>query len=221
MGERSRKQRLLAEFAAVGKALGHPARLELVDLLSQGPRSVEHLAAEAGLGLSTCSTHLQTLREAGLLEARREGRRIYYSLTGDDVAALWDRLRAVAAAHRPQTAHAAAAYLGPEDTGAVATDELRDRLQRGDAVVLDVRPEVEYAAGHLPGAVSIPLEDLAVRLAELPEDREVIAYCRGRWCVLAHDAVRLLTASGRAARRASDGVLEWRLAGVPLVTEAA
>ncbi|WP_114906018.1 ArsR/SmtB family transcription factor [Ornithinimicrobium murale] len=221
MGDRSSKQGLLAEFATVGKALGHPARLELVDLLSQGSRSVEHLAAEAALAMSTCSTHLQLLREAGLVQAHREGKRVYYSLTGDDVATLWDQLRTVAEAHRPQTGHAARVYLGPADTEVIGTDELRDRLERGDALVLDVRPEAEYAAGHLPGALHIPLGDLADRLGELPADQEIIAYCRGRYCVLAHDAVRLLTASGHDARRTSDGVLEWRLAGLPLVTDAA
>lgn len=221
MGDRSSKKALLSEFATVAKALGHPGRLELVDLLSQGPRNVEHLAAEAGLGLSTCSTQLQILREAGIVEARREGKRVYYSLTGDDVAALWDQLRTVTEAHRPQTAQAARAYLGPVDTQAVGTGELRDRLRRGDAVLLDVRPEVEYAAGHLPGALHIPLQELADRLAELPADQEIIAYCRGRWCVLAHDAVRLLSAHGHHARRAADGMLEWRLSGLPVHTDAA
>ncbi|MCE0486551.1 ArsR/SmtB family transcription factor [Ornithinimicrobium sediminis] len=221
MSDRSTKHALFTQFAAVAKALGHPARLELVDLLAQGPRSVEHLAAEAGLGMSTCSAHLQTLREAGLVQTRREGKRIYYSLTGEDVAELWDHLRTVAQTHRPQTEHARQAYLGPEDTQAVGTDELRARLERGDTVVLDVRPEVEYAAGHLPGALHIPLQDLAARLAELPADQEIIAYCRGRYCVLAHDAVRLLTAHGHHARRAADGLLEWRLAGLPVQTDAA
>jgi len=205
----------------VGKALGSPARLELLDLLSQGPRSVEHLASAASLGMSTCSAHLQTLREAGLVEARRDGKRIFYSLTGDDVAGLWDELRTVAQAHRPHAELARRAYLGPEDTEAVDTADLRDRLGRGDTVILDVRPEAEYTAGHLPGAVHIPLEELADRLAELPPDQDIVAYCRGRYCVLAHDAVRLLTAHGRPARRAAEGLLEWRLAGLPVETSAA
>jgi rhodanese-related sulfurtransferase len=190
-------------------------------MLAQGPRSVEDLAAAAVLGMSTCSAHLQTLREAGLVDSRREGKRIYYSLAGDDVAGLWEHLRRVAQAHRPHTELARRAYLGPEDTEAVGTDELLRRLDRGDAVVLDVRPEPEYAGGHLPGAVHIPLEELATRLAELPRDREVVAYCRGQYCVLAHDAVRLLNARGLRARRAEDGILEWRLAGFRLEPGAA
>lgn len=220
MGDRGRKDALFAEFAAVGKALGSPKRLELLDLLAQGPRSVEDLAGEAGLVMSTCSAHLQTLREAGLVDSRREGKRIYYSLAGGDVAGLWEHLRRVAQAYRPHTELARRAYLGPEDTDAVDTDELLRRLEAGDVVVLDVRPDPEYAGGHLPGAVHIPLEQLADRLVELPRDREVVAYCRGQYCVLAHDAVRLLNARGLRARRAAEGVLEWRLAGVPVATGA-
>jgi len=221
MGDRTSKEALYAEFAAVGKVLGNPKRLELLDLLAQGPRSVEDLAAAASVGMSTCSAHLQTLREAGLVETRREGKRIYYSLAGDDVAGLWEYLRRVAQAHRPHTEVARRAYLGPEDTEVVGTEELLRRLDSGDAVVLDVRPGPEYAGGHLPGAIHIPLEELADRLSELPQDREIVAYCRGQYCVLAHDAVRLLNAEGRHARRAVDGVLEWRLAGLPVETGAA
>lgn len=221
MGDRTGKDALFAEFAAVGKALGNPGRLELLDLLSQGPRSVESLADAAGLGTSTCSAQLQTLREAGLVESRRDGKRIYYSLAGTEVAGLWDHLRRVAQTHRPHTELARRAYLGPEDTIAVDTDELLRRLTDGAAVVLDVRPEPEYDAGHLPGAIHIPLEELNERIGELPRDHQVIAYCRGRYCVLAHDAVRLLNAEGLDAVRASDGVLEWRVAGVPVEMGAA
>ena len=221
MGDRARKDALFAEFAAVGKVLGNPKRLELLDLLSQGPRSVESLADAAALGMSTCSAHLQTLREAGIIESRRDGKRIYYSLAGTEVAGLWDHLRRVAQTHRPHTDLARRAYLGPEDTAAVDTDELLRRLATGDTVILDVRPEPEYAAGHLPGAIHIPLEELAERIGELPRNREVVAYCRGQYCVLAHDAVRLLNAEGREASRATDGVLEWRLAGVPIEAGAA
>lgn len=221
MGDRAAKAALYREFAAVGKVLGNPGRLELLDLLAQGPRSVEDLAATADLGMSTCSAHLQTLREAGLVAARREGKRIYYSLTDDDVAELWDTLRRVAQRHRPHTEPARRAYLGPEDTDAVDTAELLRRLGAGETVLLDVRPAPEYAAGHLPGAVHIPLEQLADRLTELPPDREIVAYCRGRYCVLAHDAVRLLSAHGLPAHRAVDGMLEWRLAGHPVESGAA
>ncbi|MGZ4783850.1 MAG: ArsR/SmtB family transcription factor, partial [Oryzihumus sp.] len=176
MGDRAAKDALYAEFAAVGKTLANPKRLELLDLLAQGPRSVEDLAETAELGMSTCSAHLHTLREAGLVQNRREGKRIYYSLTADDVAGLWDHLRRVAQRHRPHTEPARRAYLGPDDTDAVDTAELLRRLRAGDTVVLDVRPDPEYAAGHLPGAVHIPLEQLADRLAELPADREIVAY---------------------------------------------
>jgi rhodanese-related sulfurtransferase/DNA-binding HxlR family transcriptional regulator len=221
VADRVAKDALYAEFAAVGKVLGNPSRLELLDLLAQGARSVDDLASAAGLGTSTCSAHLQTMREAGLVGARREGKRVFYSLAGDDVARLWDHLRRVAQQHRPHTEAARRAYLGPADTAAVDTDELLRRLGAGEVVVLDVRPHPEYAGGHLPGAVHIPLDELADRLEELPGDREVVAYCRGRYCVLAHDAVRLLDAHGVPARRAADGVLEWRLAGVPVEPGAA
>ena len=221
MGERQAKDALYAEFAAVGKVLGNPKRLELLDLLAQGPRSVEDLAAAAELGMSTCSAHLQSLREAGLVATRRRGKRIYYSLAGDDVAGLWDHLRHVAQQRRPHTELARRAYLGPDDTEAVDTEELRRRLGDGDTVVLDVRPTTEFESAHLPGAVSIPLEELADRIAELPRDAEIVAYCRGRYCVLAHDAVRLLAAHGLHAKRADEGILEWRLAGIPVQGGAA
>jgi rhodanese-related sulfurtransferase/DNA-binding MarR family transcriptional regulator len=221
MGDRAAKDALFAEFAAVCKALGSPKRLELLDLLAQGPRSVEDLANAADLGLSTCSAHLQRLLAAGLVATRRAGTRIWYSLAGDDVAALFANLRSVAQRHRPHTEHARRAYLGPDDTQQVNVADLLRRAEAGDVVVLDVRPTPEYAAGHLPGAVSIPLEELKDRLAELPEDREVIAYCRGAYCAMAHDAVRLLTAHGRRARRATDGILEWRVAGLTVQAQAA
>lgn len=214
MGDRTAKNALYAEFAAVGKALGNAKRLELLDVLAQGPRSVDDLASATDLGVSTCSAHLQTLREAGLVGTRRDGKRIYYSLAADDVASLWDSLRRVALRHRPHTDLARAAYLGPDDTAAVTTEVLLRRLHDGEAVLVDVRPAPEYAGGHLPGAVHIPLEELADRLAELPADREIIAYCRGQYCVLAHDAVRLLHQRGYRARRAADGALEWRIAGL-------
>jgi rhodanese-related sulfurtransferase len=214
MADREAKDLLLNEFAAVGKALGNPKRLELLDLLAQAPRSVDDLATTAGLGTSTCSAHLQALKEAGLVSHRRDGKRIVYRLAGDDVAELWDRLRRVAQRHRPRTEEARRGYLGADDAAPVGTEELLRRLRAGEAVVVDVRPATEYAAGHLPGAVHIPLDELADRLAELPEDRELVAYCRGRYCVLAHDAVRLLRARDRRASPAADGAVEWRLAGL-------
>ena len=221
MGDRAAKDSLFTEFAAVGKALASPTRLELLDLLAQAPRSVEDLARTADLGLSTCSAHLQRLLAAGLVTTRRDGTRIWYSLAGDDVAALLTDVRAAAQRHRPHTEAARRGDLGADDTEQVDLVELLRRAESGDVVVLDVRPAPEYAAAHLPGAVNIPLEQLEDRLAELPADREVVAYCRGAYCVLAHDAVRLLTAHGRRARRATDGILEWRVAGLPSLAGAA
>ena len=168
MGERATKDQLFAEFAAVGKVLGNAKRLELLDLLAQGPRSVDDLAAAAGVGVSTCSAQLQIMREAGLVETRRDGKRVYYSLAGHDIAGLLDRLRTVAQRHRPHTELARRAYLGPEDTESVDTDDLMRRLRTGDTVVLDVRPQPEYAGGHLPGAIHIPLDELEQRLGRAP-----------------------------------------------------
>ncbi|PXY22727.1 ArsR family transcriptional regulator [Prauserella muralis] len=214
------KRELFEQFARVGKALGSGKRLELLDLLAQGERSVEALARATGLGLTTASAHLQALRQANLVATRRDGTRIHYRLAGADVAALYALVRAVANAHLPDVEAARAAYLGP-DTEQVSRAELLRRAESGEVVVLDVRPREEYAAGHIPGAVSVPVDELASRLADLPADQEVVAYCRGAYCVFAHDAVRLLTRHGRRARRLSDGMLEWRLAGLPVATAAA
>lgn len=221
MGDRNAKARLFEQFAAVGKALGNPKRLELLDLLAQGPRSVDALAVAAGLGLTTCSASLQALRRAGLVTARRDGTRVIYSLAGPDVAALYADLRAVAQTHLAETERARVAYLGGDDVEEVPREELVRRVEAGDVVVLDVRPAEEYASAHIPGAVSVPVSELAQRLAELPADVEVVAYCRGAYCVLAHDAVRLLRERGRPARKLVDGMLEWQLAGLPVTPGAA
>jgi rhodanese-related sulfurtransferase/DNA-binding transcriptional ArsR family regulator len=214
MADRTTKTALYAEFAAIGRALANPGRLQLLDLLAQGPRGVEDLAAAADMGLSTCSAHLHTLREAGLVSSARDGKRVVSSLADEDVAELFVRLRAVASKHRPGTDRARDAYLGADDTEAVTRNQLLALAHAGDVVVVDVRPGIEYAAGHLPGAVNIPLDQLADRLDELPDDTEIVAYCRGAYCVMAHDAVRLLTHRGYRARRAEDGALEWRIAGL-------
>ncbi len=214
MADRAAKTALFNEYAAIGRALANPGRLELLDLLAQGPRGVEDLAGAADMQLSTCSAHLQALREAGLVVSVRDGKRVVSSLSGDEVAALLLGLRDVAVRHRSGTQRAGEAYLGQDDTEAVSRSELLARAQAGDVVVLDVRPPSEYAAGHLAGAVNIPLAELAGRIGELPERREVVAYCRGAYCVLAHDAVRLLTSHGIRARRVDEGVLEWRAAGL-------
>ncbi|MBQ0925795.1 ArsR/SmtB family transcription factor [Saccharopolyspora endophytica] len=217
MGDRDAKTALFEQFARVGKALGSGKRLELLDLLAQGERTVESLARAAELGLTTASAHLQTLKQANLVTTRRDGTKIYYRLAGDDVAALYALVQAVAVEHLVDAEAARAVYLGPE-TEEVTREELLRRVHSGGATVIDVRPREEYTAGHIPGAVSIPLEDLAERLAELPLDQEIVAYCRGAYCVFAHDAVRLLTAAGRPARRLADGMLEWRLADLPVAT---
>lgn len=215
MGDRVAKNALFDLFARVGKAMSSGKRLELLDLLAQGERTVEALARAAELGLSTASAHLQSLKRASLVATRREGTKIYYRLAGPDVATLYALVRTVAGEHLPEVRSARAAYLGP-DTAQVTREELLERVGSGQSTVIDVRPAEEYAAGHIPGAVSIPVEELADRLAELPADQEIVAYCRGAYCVLAHDAVRLLTAHGRLARRLAEGMLEWRLAELPV-----
>ncbi|WP_439659508.1 ArsR/SmtB family transcription factor [Lentzea sp. HUAS TT2] len=215
MGDRDAKNALFDQFARVGKALASGKRLELLDLLAQGERTVDALAKSAELGLTTASAHLQTLKQANLVVTRREGTKIFYRLSGDDVAALFALLRTVADDRLPDVRSAREAYLG-DDTDAVTREELLDRVRSGRAMVIDVRPAEEYAAGHIPGAVSVPLDELADRLADLPADQEVVAYCRGAYCVMSHDAVRLLTASGRTALRLADGMLEWRLADLPI-----
>lgn len=216
MGNPLRKAELFDGFAQVGKALGSPKRLELLDLLAQGERSVEVLAERAGLGLTTASNHLQILRQSGLVATRKEGTKVFYRLSGADVAALWAQLRDVAAAHLAEVDRARSSYLGDDDVAEVTRDELLRLLEAGDVTVIDVRPGEEYAAGHLPGAISLPIDQLANRLAELPADATIVAYCRGAYCVMAHDAVRALTAEGLQAVRLSDGMLEWHLADLPV-----
>ncbi|MFF4040605.1 ArsR/SmtB family transcription factor [Streptomyces sp. NPDC001816] len=210
------KAQLYDAFAASGKALASGKRLELLDLLAQGERTVDALAKAAGLNLTTASAHLQTLKQAGFVITRREGVRIHYRLAGDDVAQLFALLRKVAEAHQAAVPAARDAYLGEDGAAPVGREELRARVAAGDVVVLDVRPVEEYQAGHIPGARSIPVDELADRINELPEETEIVVYCRGEYCVLAYDAVRLLTDRGRRAIRLDDGMLEWRLAELPV-----
>lgn len=219
MADRAAKAELFEQYARVGKALSAPKRLELLDLLAQGERTVDALARAAGAGVSTTSMHLQTLRQAGLVRTRKDGTSVHYRLAGDDVAGLYADLRDVAITHLADADRARVVYLGGDDTGEaedVPREELLRRARNGEVVVLDVRPRHEYTSGHIPGAVSVPLEELEQRLAELPADVQVVAYCRGAYCVLAYDAVRLLTLHGRSARRLPEGMLEWRLAGMPI-----
>jgi len=224
MGDRAAKTELFEQYARVGKALSAPKRLDLLDLLAQGERTVDALARAAGVGVSTASMHLQTLRQAGLVHTRKEGTSVHYRLAGDDVAGLYADLRDVALAHLADADRARAAYLGGDDVGEaedVPREELLRRARSGQVVVLDVRPHHEYASGHIPGAVSVPVEELEQRLAELPAGVQVVAYCRGAYCVLAYDAVRLLTRHGRSARRLREGMLEWRLSGMPVQSDVA
>ena len=198
----------------MGKAFASPRRLELLDLLAQGPRSVEELARAAEQSNANASQHLQALHAAGLVTRRREGLRTLYALAGDDVLALSLALRDVSAARLAEVGRAAHDYLG-DDVEAIGREELIARLRRGDVMLVDVRPANEFQAGHIEGAVSIPLEELERRLTEIPPGREVVAYCRGPFCAYAHEAVRRLQAAGHPARRLEEGWPEWRLAGQP------
>lgn len=221
MPDTGAKAQLYDAFAASGKALASGKRLELLDLLAQGERTVDALAKTAGLNLTTASAHLQALKQAGLVTTRREGVRIHYRLSGEDVGQLLALLRKVAERHQATVPAALDTYLGQDGATEVSNEELQARVEAGDVIVLDVRPVEEYLAGHIPGAVSIPVEELADRIDELPENTEVVVYCRGEYCVLAYDAVRLLTAQGRQAIRLNDGMLEWRLAELPVAAGAA
>ena len=216
MTDRRHKDAFYGAFARVGKALGHPARLELLDLLSQAPRTVDDLATLSSQSVANASQHLQTLWRSGLVARERKGHFVTYRLASDDVASLFASLRGVAHAHLAEVEGAARRFLDDGDDEALEAEDLRQRVREGSALVIDVRPAEEYAAGHLPGAVSIPLAELEERLAKLPKRKEVIAYCRGPYCVLAVEAVRLLRASGRRAHRLEDGVREWSARGLPL-----
>jgi rhodanese-related sulfurtransferase len=216
MSIRAAKTALFDEFARVGKALASGRRIELLDVLANGERTVEVLAGEVGLSVANASQHLQILRQAGLVGSRREGTSVHYRLAAPEVFELWRTLRTLAASCLAEVERLAAAYLGARDElEPVSRAELTRRLQDGDdLVVLDVRPAAEHAAGHLPGAVSIPVDELQRRLAELPADREIVAYCRGPYCAFAQEAVGLLRYEGFAARRLEDGLPEWQAAGL-------
>jgi rhodanese-related sulfurtransferase/DNA-binding HxlR family transcriptional regulator len=211
MGSRGSKDALFEAIALMGKAFASPVRLELLDLLAQAPRSVDELARASGQSTANTSQHLQALRAAGMVTRAREGTRVRYELAGDEALRLWLALRDASAARLGEVERAARDYLG-EDVDTIDREQLLERLTRGDIVLVDVRPEAEYAAGHIEGARSIPLDELERRLAELPADTEIVAYCRGPFCAYAHDAVRQLRAGGRSARRLTEGWPEWRLA---------
>jgi rhodanese-related sulfurtransferase len=207
----TRKSALFEAIAVMGKAFASPRRLELLDLLAQAPRSVDELARATGQSNANASQHLQALHAAGLVTRTRAGLRVRYAVAGPEVLALWLALRDTSAARLAEVQRAADDYLG-EDVETIGRQELRERAARGDVVLVDVRPEVEFRSGHIEGARSIPIEELDERLAELPADREIVAYCRGPFCAYAHEAVRRLRAAGRNARRLEDGWPEWHLA---------
>ncbi len=217
MTDRTTKTTLNELFARIGRALASPRRIELLDLLAQAERSVESLAIESDMSVTLASSHLQVLRRARLVETRRDGARIYYRLADDDVYALLAALRAVAHDRLAEVEEVVQAYFGaPDELEPVRREELVRRATVGDVIVLDLRPPGEYAAGHIPGAISIPLDELEARSALLPPDVEVVAYCRGPYCVLAPRGVALLQGRGFRARRLEDGFPEWRLAGLPV-----
>jgi rhodanese-related sulfurtransferase/predicted transcriptional regulator len=212
------KHRVFASLAQIAQALGHPHRLELLEQLGQGERSVEDLAARTSLSLANASRHLQLLRRAALVEGRRDGKRVYYRLTGEEaVVGLLSALARVGERNSAEIARVMATYFRARDElEPVTRDELRERLRSGTATILDVRPEDEFAHGHLPGALNIPLAQLERRLAELPSHEEIVAYCRGPWCVLSFEAVALLRRHGYRVRRLEDGFPEWKTAGLPI-----
>ena len=217
MGDRTAKDALFDGFAEVAKALGNGRRAEIIDVLAQGERHVEEIASEIDQSVANTSFHLRALAAVGLVATRRDGTRIYYRLASPQVGQLWAALRQVAVAHHATLDDLATAYLGHRDElDQIHRDELARRLHDGDLIVVDVRPEAEYGAGHIAGAKSIPIDRLARQLRSLPPDVDVIAYCRGPYCVFADDAVRLLRRRGRRARRLEDGYPEWQRAGLPV-----
>jgi rhodanese-related sulfurtransferase len=211
MASSNAKQTMFEAIALTGKAFASPRRLELLDLLAQAPRSVEDIAKASGQSTANASQHLQALHAAGMVTRTREGTRVVYTLAGEEALRLWLALRDASAAQLAEVERAAHEYLG-EDVETIGREDLLERLSSGDVVLVDVRPAEEFAAGHIEGARSIPLAELERRLAELPADREVVAYCRGPFCAYSHEAVRGLNDAGRTARRLEDGWPEWRLA---------
>ena len=217
MGDRAAKAALFEGFAEVAKALGSGRRAEIVDLLAQGERSVDEVAAEIDQSVANTSHHLRAMARAGLLTTRRDGTRIFYALASESVAELWSALRDVAVEHVAGLERLAGAYLGERDgIETIGRDELAARLERREVLVLDVRPEPEYAAGHIAGARSIPITELRRQLRALPKDTEIVAYCRGPYCVYADEAVVELSRKGFRVRRLDEGFPEWKRAGLPV-----
>jgi len=221
MADRQAKDALFDAFASVAHGLGNGRRAEIIDVLAQGERSVDEVAGEIGQSLANTSHHLRLLARSGLVRSRRDGVRVVYRLASDRVAELWAAVRDVAAWHVAEVTVLADEYLGDrDDVERVSAPELAKRLSRGEVVVLDVRPEAEYLAGHIAGARSAPVEELSSRSEDIEREREVIAYCRGPYCVYADDAVRVLRNRGLEARRLDVGFPEWRRAGLPVAVGA-
>lgn len=219
MGPREVKDALYEQFARVGKLTGHPKRLELLDLLCQGERTVEELARAADLKLTTASAQLQALRQAKLVAVRREGRHVHYRVADDSVCRLLQSVQEVARSQLSEVSETFRDHFAARDpVEPISGDELRRRIASDDVLVVDVRPRGEYEAGHIVGALSIPLDELDDRLDELPADVEIVAYCRGPFCVLAPEAVEHLHRAGHQVRRLEIGFPEWRLAGGPTAT---
>lgn len=211
------KREVFAHLARVGTALSSATRIELLELLAQSDRTVEELAKLTGVTLANASQHLQKLRQAGLVAGRKEGLYVYYRLAGDEVVGLLAALGRAGEAYVAEVERIVRLYFAHKDElEAVPAEEVLERARKGLVTVLDVRPPEEYAAGHLPGAVNIPIQELEKRVKELPKRREIIAYCRGPYCLMAYDAVALLRKKGVKARRLQDGLPEWRLAGFPV-----
>jgi rhodanese-related sulfurtransferase/DNA-binding HxlR family transcriptional regulator len=211
VSERAAKTALFDAIALMGKAFASPRRLELLDLLAQAPRRVDELARASEQSMANTSQHLQALYAAGMVTRTREGTSVRYALAGSEALTVWLALRDASVARLAEVERAARDYLGDE-VETIDRTELIERLRRGDVVLVDVRPTEEFEAGHIEGARSIPIAELKERLAELPADREVVAYCRGPFCAYAHQAVRTLQSAGRTARRMEEGWPEWRLA---------
>lgn len=217
MKKRDLKDLLYEQVARVGKAVSSPKRLELLEVLAQGEKTVEALSGELSIDVKLASAHLKALREARLVGTRREGKYIYYRLSGPDVSALWVLLREVAQEHLVELQLAVGEMIAqPDKLSSVDGEALMQRAQRGEVIVIDVRPQEEFEAGHLPFARSMPLAELERRMGELPRRREIVAYCRGPFCMLSDEALQLLRKQGFKAHKILQGVSEWQVAGLPL-----
>ncbi|QTN29397.1 metalloregulator ArsR/SmtB family transcription factor [Rhodoferax sp. AJA081-3] len=217
MNNRALKDLLYEQVSRVGKALSSPKRLEILEMLAQGEKAVETITAEVAIDNKLASAHLKALKEARLVQTRRDGKRIYYKLAGPDVAQLGVVLRQVAEEHLVELQMAVQKMAAdPDHLVSVGRKELMAQAKRGEVIVLDVRPQNEFDTAHLPHARSMPLAELAQRLDELPRDVDIVAYCRGPFCLMSDEAVKLLQAKGYRARKTSDGISEWQAAGLPL-----